>query len=153
MRNFFRIIHFQSKKTSLKHEEMKVRLQLKFNFKTDMESWHQYIFLNSNSTFVKQQGVFVESWISSGSGNLEHTNTIKPHRKKYSAICMEMYIYKYIRIHRIWIAINSIAWHTHMYYSRRLTTLAFSQTNVDDEFLFEDKYGQTQTTFAYNKRK
>ena len=38
MRNFFRIIHFQSKKTSLKHEEMKVRLQLKFNFKTDMES-------------------------------------------------------------------------------------------------------------------
>lgn len=40
-----------------------------------------------------------------------------------------------------------------MYYSRRLTTLAFSQTNVDDEFLFEDKYGQTQTTFAYNKRK
>ena len=42
-----------------------------------------------------------------------------------------------------------------MYYSRRLTTLAFSQTNVDDEFLFEDKYayGQTQTTFAYNKGK
>ena len=40
-----------------------------------------------------------------------------------------------------------------MYYSRRLTTLAFSQTNVDDEFLFEDKYGQIQTTFAYNKRK
>ena len=54
---------------------MKVGLQWKFNFKTDMESWHQYIFLNSNSTFVKQQGVFVESWISSGSVQLGAHNS------------------------------------------------------------------------------
>ena len=120
-----------------------------FNFKTDMESWHQYIFLNSNSTFVKQQGVFVESWISSGSKQLgAHKYYKAPQKKIFGNMHGNVHIYKYIRIHRIWIAINSIAWHTHMYYSRRLTTLAFSQTNVDDEFLFEDKYGQS---FAYNK--
>ena len=61
---------------------MKVRLQLKFNFKTDMESWHQYIFLNSNSTFVKQQGVFAESWISSGSEQLGAHKYYKAPQKK-----------------------------------------------------------------------
>ena len=71
-----------SQKNKSKHEEMKVHLQLKFNFKTDMESWHQYIFLNSNSTFVKQQGVFVESWISSGSVQLEAHKYYKAPQKK-----------------------------------------------------------------------